>query len=63
MPQGFVLGPVLFMLYTQLVFDLVSKYTVSHRAFADDNQFYKISTLDRNSSELHYGCQVLDDFN
>ena len=28
-----------------------------------DNQLYKINTLDavdRNSSELHYGCQVLD---
>ena len=43
--QGFVLGPMLFMLYTHLLFGLVSKYTVSHRAFEDDNQFYKISTM------------------
>ena len=44
--QGFVLGPMFFMLYTQLLFGLISKYTVSPRAFEDDNQFYKISTLD-----------------
>ena len=34
------------MLYIQPLFNLVSKHTVNHHAFADDNQLYKISTLD-----------------
>ena len=65
-PQGSVLGHVLFILYTQPLFNLVSKHAVNHHAFADDNQFYKISTLDAihqsiETPELHYRCQVLDD--
>ena len=44
--QGSVLGPVLFILHTQPLFNLVSKHAVSHHAFIDDNQLYKINTLD-----------------
>ena len=37
---------MLFILYTQPLFNLVNKHAVNHHAFADDNQLYKISTLD-----------------
>ena len=59
-PQGSVLGPVLFILYTQPVFNLVSKHAVSHHAFADDNQLYKISTLDaiHQSIETLQNCTI-----
>ena len=58
--QGSVLGHVLFILYTQPLFNLVSKHAVSHHAFADDNQLYKISTLDaiHQSIETLQNCTI-----
>ena len=55
------------MLYTQPLFNLESKHTVNHHAFTDDNQLYKISTLDaiHQSIETLQNCttdvKVLDD--
>ena len=46
---------MLFILYTQPLFNLVNKHAVNHHAFADDNQLYKISTLDA----IHQSIETL----
>ena len=43
-PQGSVLGPILFVLYTFPVFTIVSTHSLSHNSFSDDNQFYVTRT-------------------
>ena len=52
-PQGSVLGPVLFVFYTHPISETVSYHSLSHHSFSDDNQLYKSGNIIQLPEIIH----------
>ena len=56
-PQGSVLGPFLFCLYTTSISQIITTHDVSHHMYADDTQVY----IELSQSDTHKSISSLSD--
>ena len=56
-PQGSVLGPFLFCLYTTSISQIITTHDVSHHMYADDTQVY----IELSTSDTHKSISSLSD--
>lgn len=59
-PQGNVLGTVLFCIYTIGLANLLRRHGVDYNFYADDTQFYLSLNDINNTLEYHYECWLMD---
>ena len=59
-PQGSMLGPVLFVLYTTPLSDIIANHSVNYQRFADDTQLQK-STPPNDMQRLTHDLQSCTD--
>ena len=49
-PQGSIRGPILFILYTTPLSDIIASHSVNHQLFTDDTQLQKSAPLSKVSN-------------
>lgn len=68
-PKGFVLGPLIFLVYLQIL-RVINKYAISRHGFADGTQIYSRRSVKKTQPfltfkstlwKLHSKCLILDD--
>ena len=57
-PQGSVLGPRIYYMYTKLVCDIIQRHGLSHHSYADDMQLYM--TMDRFNNDWWDGLSRIE---